>query len=107
MRKSFIPKRMKFTSNTYMREAIDYDIVIVKEDNVFITIKKYKKVTEKVCFPIDGVDVAYIDNDYYMVEITPMDENYNIRYYYDNNKKFIDYYFDITLGNGVLYQMPY
>ena len=45
MKKKYIEKKTKFTSNTYMREAIDYDIVIIKEEDLFITIKKYKSIT--------------------------------------------------------------
>ena len=33
-----------------------------------------------------------------MIELTPLKENYNIRYYIDRNKKIIDYYIDITFG---------
>ena len=36
-----------------------------------------------------------------------MNENYNIRYYFDNNKHFIDYYIDITLKNGIEYKIPF
>jgi predicted RNA-binding protein associated with RNAse of E/G family len=41
------------------------------------------------------------------LELTPIKENYNIRFYYDNNKKIIDYYIDISLENGIKYKMPY
>ena len=108
MRKKLIEKRTKFTSNTYMREAIDYDIVIVKENDLFVTIKKYKSMTEKFTLPDeDGKKVDYIDKNYYVVELTPLKEKYNIRYYFNQNKEMIDYYIDITLENGEKYKMPY
>ena len=108
MKKEYIEKRKKFTSNTYMREAIDYDIVIVKEGNLFITIKKYKDMTDKFTLTNElGKKVDYIDKGYYVVELTPIEEKYNIRYYFDKNKKYIDYYIDITFENGVEYKMPY
>ena len=108
MKKKYMISRRKFTSNTYMREAIDYDIVIVKEQDLFITIKKYKKMSDTFSLvDLKGNEKVYIDNNYYVVELTPLNENYNIRYYYDDKKKFIDYYIDITLENGVLYKMPY
>ena len=108
MRKKVIEKRTKFTSNTYMKEAINYDIVIVKEDNLFITIKKYKEMDGTFSLKNeDGKEVNYIDKNYYVVELTPLEEKYNIRYYFDKKKKFIDYYIDITLENGVKYKMPY
>jgi predicted RNA-binding protein associated with RNAse of E/G family len=108
MRKKYIEKRTKFIANTYMKEAIDYDIVTIKEDNLFITIKKYKKMSDKfTLLNEDGKEVTYIDEGYYVVELTPIGEKYNIRYYFDNNKKFIDYYIDIILENGIKYMMPY
>ena len=108
MRKKYIEKKTKFTTNTYMREAIDYDVVIVKEDDLFITIKKYKKMSDTFKLKDEfGNDSIYIDEGYYVIELTPLNENYNIRYYYDKNKEFIDYYIDISLENGVKYKMPY
>ena len=108
MKKKYIEKKKKFTTNTYMREAIDYDVVIMKEDNLFITIKKYKELTDKfIITNEDGEEVTYIDKDYYVVELTPLEEKYNIRYYFDNNKKFIDYYIDITYENGEEFKIPY
>ena len=108
MRKKYIEKKTKFTTNTYMKEAVDYDIVIVKEDNLFITIKKYKSMNGKFTLKNeDGKEVDYIDKDYYVVELTPLDEKYNIRHYFDNNKNYIDYYIDITYENGEKYKLPY
>ncbi len=96
-------ERTKFTSDTYMREAVNYNIVVISEKDYFVTIKRYNKVTDK--FSIGNV--TYIDNGYYLVEITPLKENYNMRFYFDDNKKFIDYYIDITLENGVMKKIPY
>lgn len=108
MRKKDILRKKKFVSNTYMREAIDYDIVTVKEDNLFITIKKYKKMDGTFSLlNEDDLSIDYINEGYYLVELTPLEENYNMRFYFDNNKKFIDYYIDITLFNGVENKMPY
>ena len=107
MRKKEIENKKKFTTNTYMREAIDYDITIIKEEDVFYTVKKYKKMTSPVHFQIDNVKNVYIDEGYYLVEVTPLKEHYNIRYYFDANKNYIDCYIDISLKNGVEYQIPY
>ena len=107
MRKNNIEKKKKFTTNTYMKEAIDYDIVIIKEDQLFITIKKYKKMSNPVSFMVGEAERTYMDDGYYLVELTPLGENYNIRFYYDSNLKYIDYYIDITYKNGVEYMIPY
>ena len=108
MKKKYKELRRKFTTNTYMREAIEYDIVLIKENDLFITIKKYKEMSGKFSLiNKNGVNVDYIDNNYYVVELTPLNENYNIRYYYNQKKEFIDYYIDISLENGVKYKIPY
>ena len=108
MKKKIYEKKKKFVSNTYMREALEYDIVTIKEDDLFITIKKYKKMSNKfILKDEDGKDKVYLSNGYYLVELTPLDEKYNIRFYFDDTKKFIDYYIDITYENGVEYKMPY
>lgn len=42
-----------------------------------------------------------------MKELTPINENYNIRYYIDKELNIIDYYVDISLFNGVEDKVPY
>jgi len=84
MRKNNILKKKKFVSNTYMREAVDYDVITIKEGNVFITIKKYKKMNGTFSLKDENdIQIDYINDGYFVVEITPLEENYNIRYYYD------------------------
>lgn len=108
MLKKYINKRKKFTTNTYMREAFDYQINIIKEEDYFVTIKKYNKVSDDFCIEDEnGKQVKYISNGYYIIEITPLKENYNIRYYFNKSKKLIDYYIDISLENGVENKIPY
>ena len=107
MKKQYIQKKKKYLTNTYMREAIDFDIKIIKEDDLYITVKKYNKVSDDFILDFDGKKIKYISNGYYMVELTPINENYNIRFYIDNNKKILDYYIDITLKNGSDFNIPY
>jgi predicted RNA-binding protein associated with RNAse of E/G family len=91
-----------------MREAIDYEIITIKEEDLFITIKKYNKMSDDFTLPNKKGDlIKYITEGYYVVELTPLKENYNIRFYVDTNKNIIDYYIDMTLENGEEYKMPY
>lgn len=108
MRKEYIKKRTKFTSSTYMREAVNYEVISIKEEDLFITIKKYNEMNGKFSLVNeDGKERDYIKEGYYVIELTPLKEHYNIRYYFDDKKKLIDYYIDISLKNGVEYKMPY
>ncbi len=107
MRKRNKEYRRKFVSNTYMREATNYEVVTIKEDDLFITIKKYIDIEKPISFKQLNKDIFYVDKNFYLVEFTPINENYNIRFYYNDKKEFIDYYIDITLENGVKYKMPY
>lgn len=99
--------KKKYTTNTYMKEAIDYDIHIYKEDDMFITVKKYKKMTNPVSFMVEDQRITYIDEGYTLLEITPLKEHYNIRYYFDQNNNYIDSYIDVILENGEEFKIPY
>ena len=48
-------------------------------------------------------------NNFYLIEITPKNENYNLRIYLDEKQNILQYYFDITLENGLDEQtgLPY
>ena len=107
MRKRYIEMKKKFTTNTYMKEAVKYDTVVTNEDDYYITIKRYRKMNGKFALNINGKEKVYIDEGYFVVEITPLYENYNIRFYFNDKKEYIDYYIDITLKNGVEYKIPY
>lgn len=108
MEKELREKREKLTTNTYMREAVNYQIVIIKDNpDYFITIKKYDEVTEPFILTVIGEKVTYFDNGYYLVEFTPLNDFYNIRFYYTPDKKLIDFYIDISLENGIKYKLPY
>lgn len=103
MKKSTKENKTKFTTNTYMREALKYEIKIISEEDYFITIKKYLSMSDK--FIINNTTL--LDNNYYLVEITPLKEKYNIRFYVDDKLNIIDYYIDITYENGIKYKIPY
>ena len=40
-----------------------------------------------------------MDNGYVVIEYTPLDENYNVRAYMNNNYEILEYYIDISLKN--------
>lgn len=108
MKKKLIENRSKLTTKTYMKEVEDYECLIIKRnEDYLITIKKVLKTTKPFSVFQFDQNIVHIDNGYYIVEITPINDNYNFRVYLDKNKNIIDYYFDICLFNGVMDKVPF
>jgi len=101
--------RRKLVSKTYMREVTDYEMVIINNEsnNYYLCIKKINKINPPFVLHEFDKDITHIDNGYYIVEYTSIDKLYNARVYIDNNKKIIDYYFDISSENGLEDKIPY
>ncbi len=101
--------KKKYISKTYMREVVDWELVVIKKekDNYFLGIKKINKTTNPFVLNIFGKEVTHIDDGYYIVEFTPLDRFYNARVYLDKEKNVINYYFDISRGNGGEDNIPY
>lgn len=91
--------RKKLLSKTYLRDALKYEIkFFVGGEKCNIAVKKLIKL--KGPFVISS-GKTLMDDGYYIIEVVPHDENYGMRVYLDNNKKILQFYFDISLGNGV------
>lgn len=104
MKKSLKEKRTKYTTNTYMKEITKYDALIINEEPEYaVVVKKYIEMTKP--FSINGK--VLLENGSYLVEVTPKNENYNLRFYINQNFELVDYYIDITLENGVKNMVPY
>lgn len=90
--------RKKLLSKTYLRDVSEYIIKFdyTKEDYYLCV----KRIIKTIPFTLD-TGLTIIDNGYYLVEILPKNENYAMRVYLDENKNALEYYFDISLGNGI------
>ena len=91
--------REKLISKTYLRDVNRYKLEIYydKED-YYLSIKKILK-KEKPFILENGL--CLIDNNYYIVEVLPKNENYAMRVYFNEKKERLEYYFDISLKNGL------
>lgn len=91
--------REKLISKTYLRDVNRYKLEIYydKEDYYF-SIKKILNI-EKPFILENGL--CLIDNNYYIVEVLPKNENYAMRVYFNEKKERLEYYFDISLKNGL------
>lgn len=91
--------KRKIISNTYLRDIDKYQIKLyLDEDDYYVCVKKLINVREK--FIIHN-GLCVMDNGYYVFEVVPKNDNYAMRLFLDQNKKPLEYYFDITKNNGL------
>lgn len=99
--------KRKIITHTYLRDVSKYQIKLYMDENdCYICVKKLIKVDEKF---IIGDNLCVMDDGYYVVEVVPKNENYAMRLFLDNNKKPLEYYFDICKNNSLdpLSLVPY
>lgn len=90
--------RKKLLSKTYLRDVSEYIIEFNFDNKDYFLCKK--KIIKTIPFVLTN-GLTIIDNNYYIIEILPKNENYAIRVYLDENKNVIEYYIDITNGCGI------
>lgn len=98
--------RKKLLSKTYLRDVSEYIMEFSFTHNDYFLVKK--KIIKADPFILSN-GLKVIDNNYYIIEILPKNENYVIRAYLDSDKNLIEYYIDITNGCGVdeISKIPY
>ncbi len=91
--------RKKLISKTYLRDVNEYELMIYfdKED-YYISVKKIIDI-KKPFILSNGLCV--MDKGYYVVETIPKKENYAMRVFFNEKKERLEYYFDISLENGL------
>lgn len=91
--------KKKLISKTYLRDVYKFDLHILNDNNnYYLSVKKILDIKEPF-FLHSGL--CLLDKEYYVVEVIPKSENYIMRVFFNENKKRLLYYFDITLGNGL------
>ena len=91
--------KKKYIISTYLRDVQEYEYNLEKDkkNNCYISTKKIISIKVPFWTKSSG---CLLNNMYSIIEIVPLNENYCIRLFIDDNKKIILYYFDITLKNG-------
>jgi len=86
-----------------LRGVSDWDFVMQKQksENYYLSIKKINEIDQPFIVDISGQSVVYIDNGYYIVEFTPLEQFYNVRVFLDRNVEVLGYYFDISRGKSL------
>lgn len=91
--------KRKIITKTYLRDVSKHEIkLFLDEDDYYICVKKLIKVD--IPFIIAN-NLTVMDDNYYIFEVIPKFENYAMRLFLDENKKPLEYYFDICKNNGL------
>lgn len=90
--------RKRLISNKYLRDVKKYIIKIdFSNDDYWYSVKK---IIDSEPFILSN-GLTLIDNGYYILELLPKKENYSMRVYFNDKKEILEYYFDISLENGI------
>ena len=84
--------KKKYISETFLRDAKEYDLKMFVRKDYFLCIKQIKKI-EKPFYLKD--DLCLIDNNYYIIEILYPNKHYTIRIFLNDRKEEILNYYDI------------
>lgn len=91
--------RRKLISKTYLKDVNKYKLdIYFDKDDYYISVKKIINIEVPFVLP-NGL--CLIDNGYYIAEVIPKEENYAMRVYFNEKKERLEYYFDISLKNGL------
>ena len=91
--------RKKLISKTYLRDVDSYKLEIYyANEDYYLSVKKINSIKEPF---IVSNGLCLINNGYYIVEVLPKKENYTMRVFFNENRERLEYYFDISLKNGL------
>lgn len=91
--------RRKLISKTYLKDVNKYELrIYFDKEDCYISVKKIIDIEKPF---ILGLGVCLINDGYYIVEVIPKKENYAMRVFLNSKKEILEYYFDISLGNGL------
>ena len=65
MKNTFKEKRVKYTTETYMKETLDYKVLVIKSDeDYYVTIKKYDRVISPIAFVVGFFSMAVSEKSF-------------------------------------------
>ena len=101
--------RKKFIDKVYMREVIDKEWYLEKDEsmNCYIALKYIKEISKPLCAFCNGKKYVGLDNGYSILEYVPLDRSYNCRVFFDTINRPLCFYFDINNGSGIEDGMPW
>ncbi len=89
--------KIKKLNDVYMNEVEEKKIFKTYDEKLksYITIKHVIKMKGNCTAFINGRKVTILDKDYAILEYTPTNLNYNVRVFFNNKGKILEYYFDV------------
>ena len=96
-------KNMYFEPVTTLTDSMQSTVVMrLKTDieDCYISVKKLVKVD--IPFVIHG-NVTVMDDDFYVLEVVPKNENYAMRLFLNEKKEPLEYYFDISKNKVIIH----
>jgi hypothetical protein len=90
-------RKLKRLNEVYMREVTKSKIKTIKDEdlNSYITYKYIDETSKNCKIYINGSKVSLVNNNYTILEYSPIDELYNVRVFIDDKKNILLYYFDV------------
>lgn len=76
---------MKYSTSTYLKNITKYKFYLYKNNNDVLTIKKIINIIDPFYLMEFGKKMKLLDNDYYIVEVIPINGFYICRIFLDNN----------------------
>ena len=91
--------KKKLVSKTYLRDVSEYKLdIYYNNEKYYLSVKKI--IHTKEPFILEN-GICLINDNYYIVEVLPKNENYAMRVFFNEKKERIEYYFDISLKNDI------
>lgn len=94
---------IKYSSETYLKGVLEYNLnIFVDSDNpYYIVVKKINKIDKPFILNEYGKDVTILNNNYYILEYIPKEENYICRIFINDCKEVIERIFLFTGRNDI------
>lgn len=97
---------MKYSTSTYLKNITKYKLYLYKNNNDVLIIKKIINIIEPFYLIEFGKKIKLLDNDYYIVELVPLNGFYICRLFLDNNFNIIEEYYTVTKDNQIIDGIP-
>lgn len=97
---------MKYSTSTYLKNITKYKLYLYKNNNDVLIIKKIINIIEPFYLIEFSKKIKLLDNDYYIVEVVPLNGFYICRIFLDNNFNIIEEYYTVTKDNKIIDGIP-